>query len=513
MYKPVFVAIFAGAITAAAVHIPLLWWLSIFGLILFLKTLKSNEGSLALPVGMAYGLTYTGASLYEFWESLPFSAVGISFPFDLLIVGMSWTILTGVLGMTLGIAGFLYVRFAPSRVIERALFVASLVTLLQYLQMWLYALLMTDGIAPLEAHLSSSMIGYSLVHVSILLQLASIGGIYLLTWSTVCIAVLVFEYSKRSPPTPHTVAMSILLVSSAICVSLFDATTYFPLHNASKPELRVALVTTYFPPNPARGDASVHTQLDSAIRDWEKTNVAPDIMIFPESEGFFHYSRLDPPQFSKEVFSHDVEFIDSRISSSTHEKIVVLYGKEGEETSGKRFLAPLGEYTPLFALAATAPISTHTTSHRGLDLKAGESSILRSEKASIGALFCSEVLSPTLYRTLTRDGAELLVNISSHAWFNDSPIVDARVTTIGRVRAVENDRYLLIARDHGRSTIISNRGRIEAQSKVGTHIISASVPLLRTKTIYTQIQEYILLIPLCMLAWFCFVAYRKRNRT
>ncbi|MCV4802906.1 apolipoprotein N-acyltransferase, partial [Escherichia coli] len=65
-----------------------------------------------------------------------------------------------------------------------------------------------------------------------------------------------------------------------------------------------------------------------------------------------------------------------------------------------------------------------------------------------GAYICYESVFPGTARGLARGGAEVLVNVSNDAWFGPS-FGGLQHFAMGRLRAVENGRWLLRAGNDG----------------------------------------------------------------
>jgi len=77
----------------------------------------------------------------------------------------------------------------------------------------------------------------------------------------------------------------------------------------------------------------------------------------------------------------------------------------------------------------------------------------------LGVFICYESAFPNLVRQFTKQGANVLVNLSNDSYFGRS---EARVQhlSIARMRAVENRRFLIRATNDGFSAVIDPAGRI-----------------------------------------------------
>jgi len=139
----------------------------------------------------------------------------------------------------------------------------------------------------------------------------------------------------------------------------------------------------------------------------------------------------------------------------------VLLSPSGERlfTYDKIHLVPWGEYVPLrhllsFAGKLTADIGDFTpgTEYRVGTLPGG---------GTFGAFICYEATFPGAVRQFTRNGAELLINMSNDGWFGRSA-APAQHVMMARVRAVENRRWLLRDTNNGFTVDVDPYGRTVA---------------------------------------------------
>ena len=125
----------------------------------------------------------------------------------------------------------------------------------------------------------------------------------------------------------------------------------------------------------------------------------------------------------------------------------------------KAHLVPFGEYLPFpslfsFAGGLTKEVGEfhHGSSRRPLD--AGD------EK--LGVFICYESIFPDEVRQFANNGAQVFVNISNDAWYGDSGAYAQHLNQT-RMRAVENNRWLLSDTDTGVTASIDPWGRVVAQ--------------------------------------------------
>jgi apolipoprotein N-acyltransferase len=125
----------------------------------------------------------------------------------------------------------------------------------------------------------------------------------------------------------------------------------------------------------------------------------------------------------------------------------------------KVHLVPFGEYLPFpkvfaFAGGLTKEVGEfqHGSSHAPLDA-GGE---------RLGAFICYESIFPDEVRQGPLQGAQVLVNISNDGWYGDSGAWKQHLQQT-RMRAIENNRWLLSATNTGLTAAIDPWGRVMAE--------------------------------------------------
>lgn len=125
----------------------------------------------------------------------------------------------------------------------------------------------------------------------------------------------------------------------------------------------------------------------------------------------------------------------------------------------KVHLVPFGEYLPFpslfsFAGGLTKEVGqfAHGTTRQSLDA-GGE---------RLGIFICYESIFPDEVRRSAAHGAELLVNISNDGWYGDSGAYAQHLNQT-RMRAIENDRWLLSTTDTGVTAAIDPWGRVASR--------------------------------------------------
>jgi apolipoprotein N-acyltransferase len=189
-----------------------------------------------------------------------------------------------------------------------------------------------------------------------------------------------------------------------------------------------------------------------------------------------------------------------------------LISPAGEWTSryDKVHLVPFGEYLPFPSLFAFAGGLTrevgqfeHGTSH--VPLQAGDQ--------RLGLLICYESIFPDEVRQSANQGANVFVNISNDGWYGDSGAYAQHLNQT-RMRAIENDRWLLSATNTGVTASIDPWGQIAARiPRKQRAALVAPYALTSVTTFYTRHGDWFAyacaIISLGAL-FACFIPFKKK---
>jgi apolipoprotein N-acyltransferase len=167
----------------------------------------------------------------------------------------------------------------------------------------------------------------------------------------------------------------------------------------------------------------------------------------------------------------------------------VLISPQGEWAAryDKVHLVPFGEYLPFPRLFAFAG---------GLTKEVGEFQRGRSRKpldaggTKLGIFICYESVFPDEVRESALEGAQVFVNISNDGWYGDSGAYAQHLNQT-RMRAIENNRWLLSATDTGVTASIDPWGRIAAEiPRKERATLVAPYGLTSVTTFYTRYGDW-----------------------
>ncbi len=137
----------------------------------------------------------------------------------------------------------------------------------------------------------------------------------------------------------------------------------------------------------------------------------------------------------------------------------VLLNREGLELGryDKINLVPFGEFVPPFFSWV------NRVTHEAGDFVPGVTvRLLDAGEQRLGVFICYEAAFPELVRRFTALGASVLVNLSNDGYFGHSEARQQHLA-IARMRAVENQRFLIRATNDGLSAVIDPAGRLIQQ--------------------------------------------------
>jgi len=149
----------------------------------------------------------------------------------------------------------------------------------------------------------------------------------------------------------------------------------------------------------------------------------------------------------------------------------------------KIHLVPFGEYLPfpsLFAFAGGLTKEVGAFEH-GVSRKP-----LNAGGTQLGVFICYESVFPDEVRQFADNGAQVFVNISNDGWYGDSGAYAQHLNQT-RMRAIENNRWLLSATDTGVTASIDPWGRVVARiPRKERKALVAPYALTSVTTFYTR---------------------------
>jgi apolipoprotein N-acyltransferase len=153
----------------------------------------------------------------------------------------------------------------------------------------------------------------------------------------------------------------------------------------------------------------------------------------------------------------------------------------------KVHLVPFGEFVPFPKLFGFASGLTNAVGDFG---RGTSREPLEAGGTKVGVFICYESIFPDEVRQFVANGAQVLANISNDGWYGDSGAYAQHLNQT-RMRAIENNRWLLSDTNTGVTASIDPYGRIvtRADRKVRT-VLEAPYALTSVTTFYTRYGDW-----------------------
>jgi apolipoprotein N-acyltransferase len=338
------------------------------------------------------------------------------------------------------------------------------------------------------------LLGTSQVSNVPLARIASITGVYGVSFEILLVnaafaAVFLVQREKRKRLLFASVAATLILQAG----SLIPAPAIAADHNSVLVQANVPIL---------EGSDWTKPYFNDTVRSLSEISLdsqggpKPDLIVWPESPAPFY---SNDPLFRNAV--SDVArkanawlltgSIGIRNATSNPDQGTEIYnsaalvspGGEWVSRYDKVHLVPFGEYVPFkqvfsFAGGLTKEVGDFSRGTARAPLDAGG--------AKLGAFICYESIFPDDIRQFAKNGAQVLVNISNDGWYGDSGAY-AQHLKQSRMRAVENDRWLLLDTNTGVTAAIDPNGKIVASAPRKTRTsLRASYALSSVTTFYTR---------------------------
>ncbi len=328
-----------------------------------------------------------------------------------------------------------------------------------------------------------NILGYALADYPLLRQVASIGGLYSLSFIVGLTNALLFSVIRtalRSHQTSGERFRKIATPAVVVIGLLFSFTLLgFALANAfyqPGSTIRIAIISTDFSPEDWQvEDFPVRSALllSRLIRTAAAPEGTADIILMPENSALPSTTPGNEASFAqaaKSLLGNDryrilINLFPGGTTMPGAPPIIILLDSEGEQIGRyvKRFLIPFGEYLPtafrwtLEALGQTSWLERHAN----IWYQSGEGSgVFAAPFGTIGVLGCAEIMSPALTRQSVAEGAEILVFTSSTSTLRGSKRLRAQNLAIAQIRAASARRFIAYAANGGHSFFVGPDGTV-----------------------------------------------------
>ena len=218
-------------------------------------------------------------------------------------------------------------------------------------------------------------------------------------------------------------------------------------------------------------------------------SIKPELIIWPEAELPFVYKSREY-YLLKERFGESTELITGMWSFEGSKLFNSLVNIKTDQIYKKQHLVPFGEYIPFktilnpILIRFGAPISDISPG------KQGQLSIKVKDNLNAAPLICYDVVFGNDVRKAVKS-SNFIINISNDSWFGRS-LGPYQHLEISRIRAIENNKWLLRSTNDGFSAVIDNNGTIVSiMSKGEQGVIYQEIGTNNSATIYASFGYYV----------------------
>jgi len=311
-------------------------------------------------------------------------------------------------------------------------------------------------------------IGYSQAFNFSTLQLASIGGVYLVGFVIVLSNTLLTQLLLsllKGKPTTYLILLWVFF-TTAVSVSYLSYKPRVDVEGNKNSSLVVAVQ-----PNVPMNGLTLekyqqllgrHVQLaENALKQDAANNGRPTTIIFPESPMIFQYGRdEDLQKFLRDfavrnkasVLINSAEINNSRRILNS----AVMIDEKGEKVGqyDKIHLLPFGEYIPF-----PEPLASQMPAFVGNFQFGDEYDLLPFGEARGGVMICFESHFGELSREYARRGADVLIEMTNDGYLGNTPVLRQHLAN-SVFRAVETNRPLVRVTNVGVTAFINERGEV-----------------------------------------------------
>ncbi len=354
-------------------------------------------------------------------------------------------------------------------------------------------------------------LAYTVIHADYILQWASIGGVYFISFCIANFNVLLFIIFRYAHRRPMIAALYLVFLLAGL---LFG---HYRLEKDNDPAtgdpgLKIAVITENVPATTKWDAASVNSLVDtyfSLCRQALATQ--PDLIVWTESAVPWTYSPED-------------DFLDSLIRISRPYKVSHILGMNTEAGPGSVYNSAYfirdgqvaGRQDKIYLLSfAEKPLFSFSLPFlqtEGFSAESGEDiHLFNVRDTRIGALICNESNVSGAALDMAEAGADLLINISNDSWFSDSPLLMHMHFKNARLRAVESGRPVIVNSNQGYCGYISGKGQVLDQHRHSSaHLATYTTHKKMHNTFYLNNKKSLILL-LTLHSLIIYVLIRKKR--
>ena len=217
----------------------------------------------------------------------------------------------------------------------------------------------------------------------------------------------------------------------------------------------------------------------------ERTSPKSEIVVLPEAELPYSMQSKDFTNFIKKIDTSNKEFISGVWSYKDEYLYNALININTSESYNKMHLVPFGEYIPFIAslrgIISFFDMPMSNVKHGNKNQQ--NIAIFQDKTINFAPLICFDIAFSNTVRKSNKS-SYFMINISNDTWFGKS-IGPYHHLDITRVRAIENNKWIIRSTNDGFSAIITNNGTIVDIIEKGiTGVINSGINIEKERSLY-----------------------------
>lgn len=355
-----------------------------------------------------------------------------------------------------------------------------------------------------------SFIGNAALDIPGVLQLSSVGGVWLLSWLVILVNIGLLAVFRRAarPRREWKLAGAVVLILGSVVIWGSWHEKQLDRIPEGANQLRVAALQFHseeYTPADFSSIGIEYSYLDLMLQISTGAIGNIDLLVLPESVAFAALS-IDGSSVEglpKELQAplQDWEQSIAWIINEGESGLIIALGSETIERSKlfnsmtfwnsdglqhvyhKQELVPFAEFQPeslkFFSFGQGIRFSPGT-----------QSSVAEVSGWKVGSFICQEVLTPSVIRNSVRNGAQILISGGNDGVFSNLAISEVHAK-VARIRAAETGRYIVRAMKTGVSAVISPTGKELSRSpSIDPYISVGSVRPMDSMTLYVRFGDW-----------------------
>ncbi|OGN03927.1 MAG: apolipoprotein N-acyltransferase [Candidatus Yanofskybacteria bacterium RIFCSPHIGHO2_01_FULL_44_17] len=458
-------------------------WIGLVPLIWSLTQFAYKSGRLSVRtgflIGFTAGLVYFLIIFRWFWSIHPLNTLGVENTIlSLVIVGTVYIISSAGMALFWGLFGLAFSTVCSRLTTRYFLLTApAMFVITEYLRSWGFGLLWSGSGSLFGPHWTMGNLAYGLAGNSLALYLASLVGIYGVTFLIVLINFIFFKILKRNQATRAMLVVVAMTLAGVTFIPKF--LTLGPANDIPSEKINFAVIQTSQPakvsPSSRETLAGFKEQLEM-MAAVAKNYPESTLIVFPEASDFFKnmsifLAPVEVENYFDKLFKEPRLIISGgRVYDSSaaraHSRVFLLDTQGGIlNFYDKRLLMPGGEYLPYPINLITSMFSKNASSafNNIRELSPGEKEISTvgfGYKLNVSPLICSELVSADITRQATQN-TDLIISMASYSIFHGNHAIADQMLAATRFRAAENKKPVIAAVNMGRSYAIDSSGNIK----------------------------------------------------